>query len=186
MYLAARAARNSKYLSCNWISQRPTTLVSFIKFSKHSAIIEVKVYKYAGTWTIKAISWWCWADRELPPTDSKTWPPPPSHTKFHAARYPIRGKGHRIPQRLECNLRFSCFDDCTDTILPTLNPMKMSAKKRKFCVHEWGKSKGVVICIGVAVAHMTRPGGLVQPPGNECTCGNWHCVHTAGSGAAMP
>ena len=26
----------------------------------------------------------------------------------------------------------------------------------------------MVICIGVAVAHMTRPGGLVQPPGNEC------------------
>ena len=33
---------------------------------------------------------------------------------------------------------------------------------------------------------MTRPGGLVQPPGNECTCGNWHSAHTAGSGAAMP
>ena len=44
----------------------------------------------------------------------------------------------------------------------------------------------MVICIGVAVAHMTRPGGLVQPPGNECTCGNWHSAHTAGSGAAMP
>lgn len=33
---------------------------------------------------------------------------------------------------------------------------------------------------------MTRPGGLEQPPGNECTCGNWHSAHTAGSGAAMP
>ena len=33
---------------------------------------------------------------------------------------------------------------------------------------------------------MTKPGGLEQPPGNECTCGNWHSAHTAGSGAAMP
>ena len=133
MYLAARAARNSKYLSCNWISQRHTTtttaLVSFIKFSKHSAIIEVKVYKYAGTWTIKAISWWCWADRELPPTDSKTWPPPPSHTKFHAARYPIRGKGHRIPQQLQ-NVIWDFLALMIALIRFSLLPINISKRKR--------------------------------------------------------
>ena len=117
----------------SWVKFSEKAVINHVsrQFSKHSAIIEVKVYKYAGTWTIKAISWWCWADRELPPTDSKTWPPPPSHTKFHAARYPIRGKGHRIPQRLECNLRFSCFDDCTDTILPTTNKYFKTEKSKE-------------------------------------------------------
>ena len=50
---------------------------------------------------------------------------------------------------------------------------------------KWLKGSGsALLCL--AVAHMTRPGGLVQPPGNECTCGNWHRAHTAGSDAAMP
>ena len=47
-----------------------------------------------------------------------------------------------------------------------------------------GKSKDVVICIQVVMAY-NKALYWDRQVYNECTCGNWHSAHTAGSYAAM-